>query len=180
MRIFFSILILLSVYACADEKIQPQVNGSSSYEELPAHESWNSKIVFSDDGNIKAVLYTDYLKKYEIQRLTLLDVVKIEFYNSDQKVATTLTSKRGKVDDATRNMIAIENVVAINDSGTVLKTEELMWRNSDQKIVTDRFVSIKSSKEIIEGFGFESDQQLRNYVVFNVTYSATVQGQNQK
>ena len=91
-----------------------------------------------------------------------------------QKKSTTLTSIKGKVDDATRNMYAIDNVIAINDSGTVLKTSELMWRNSDQKIVTDKFVTIKSSKEVIEGYGLESDQQLHNYVIFNVTYSAAV------
>lgn len=50
----------------------------------------------------------------------------------------------------------------------------LKWKNSNEKITTDKFVSIRSSKEIIEGYGLESDQHLHNYVIFNVTYSATV------
>ena len=71
-------------------------------------------------------------------------------------------------------MYAIQNVVAQNDSGVVLKTEELKWRNSDQKIVTDKFVSITTRKEIIEGYGLEADQSLNNYIVFNPTYSASI------
>lgn len=160
--------------SCTEEKVRPVVTSNGPNGEIPVNESWNSKIIFSDEGRIKAMLFADYLKKYELQRVTLLDGVRIDFYDKLQKKSTTLTSNKGKVDDATRNMYAIENVVAINDSGTVLKTSELMWRNSDQKIVTDKFVSIKSSKEIIEGYGLESDQQLHNYVIFNVTYSAAV------
>jgi hypothetical protein len=52
----------------------------------------------------------------------------------------------------------------------VITTEEMMWRNLDKKIVSDKFVRIESPKEIIEGYGFESDQQLRNYVIYNITY----------
>ncbi len=44
------------------------------------------------------------------------------------------------------------------------------WRNSDKKIVSDKFVTITSPKEKIEGYGFESDQHLQNYVVYNITY----------
>lgn len=109
-----------------------------------------------------------------MQKVTMLEGVKIHFYNSEQKVTTTLTSKRGKVDDITMDMYAIDSVVAVNDSGTVLTTQELKWKNSNEKITTDKFVSIRSSKEIIEGYGLESDQHLRNYVIFNVTYSSTV------
>jgi LPS export ABC transporter protein LptC len=168
------ITILFLFISCSEEKIQPQLTKEKVEGEIPSHESWNSKITFSDDGNIKAVLFTNHLKKYETQKVTLLEGVKIDFYDNDQKKASILTSVRGKVDDVNHDMYAIENVVAENDSGTVLKTSELMWRNSDQKIITDKFVSIKSTKEIIEGYGLESDQNLHNYVIFNVTYSATV------
>jgi len=175
--LFISILFLFS---CSEEKIRPESASNNTLGEIPIHESWNSKIIFSDEGRIKAILFSDYLKKYEVQKTTFLEGVKIDFYDSKQKKSTTLTSDKGKVDDVTKNMYAIDNVVAVNDSGTVLKTSELMWRNKDQKIVSDKFVSIKSSKEIIEGYGLESDQQLHNYVIFNVTYSATVSNRNNR
>jgi len=142
--------------------------------EMPSNESWNSKITFTNEGKVKALLYADHLKMFEKQSITLLDGVKIDFYDNNQKQTTTLTSLRGRVDDATQNMYAIDSVVARNDSGVVLKTSQLMWRNKDQKIVTDKFVKITSPKEIIEGYGLESDQRLSNYTIFNITYSTTV------
>ncbi len=172
--------VFLLFLSCTEEKVQPELVQNIANEEIPAHESWNSKIIFTDEGNLKAVLFTDHLKKFEMQKLTFLDGVKIDFYDKQEKVASRLTSLKGKVDDITRDMYAIDSVVAVNDSGTVLRTNELMWRNKDQKIITDKFVSIKSSKEVIEGYGLESDQGLHNYVIFKVTYSATLSKNNNK
>jgi lipopolysaccharide export system protein LptC len=150
--IFFIILTFL--FACSEEKIQPQIEKSIIEGEIPSNESWNSKIMFTDEGRLKAILYSSHLKMFELQKNT-----------------SWLTSLRGKVNDMTKDMYAIDSVVAQNDSGTVLKTSSLMWRNSDQKIVTDKFVTITSPKEVIQGFGLESDQYLENYKIFNVTYS---------
>jgi len=75
------------------------------------------------------------------------------------------------MDEATRNLYAIGNVVATNDSaGIVLRTEELMWKNQEERIVSDKFVKITSPTEVIEGFGFESDRNLKNYTIYRVTY----------
>lgn len=180
MRKNIILLFVLSFLACSEEKIKPQIEKDSIQGEIPIHESWNSKIIFSREGILKAILFTNHLKKYELQKVTLLDGVKVDFYNKEQKKTTTLTSKYGKVDDRTMDMFAIDSVVAVNDSGTVLKTNELMWRNKDQKILTDKFVSIKSPKEIIEGYGFEADQQLNNYVIYNITYSAVLSNKEKK
>lgn len=168
-----AIIILMVLVSCSEEKIQPQIEKSEIKGEIPSNESWKSKITFTDAGKIKAILFTDHLRMYDKQKITFLDGVKIDFYNREQKNTSVLTSLKGKVDDATQNMFAMDSVVARNDSGTVLRTSELMWRNKDQKIVTDKFVTITSPKEIIKGFGFESDQHLSNYVIYNVTYSST-------
>lgn len=180
MKKIIVIFFLILTAACSEEKVQPELVKNIPEGELPSHESWKSKIFFTDEGELKAVLFSDHLRKYERQNVTLLEGVKINFYDKNEKASSVLTSLRGKVDDLTRDMYAIDSVVAVNDSGTVLKTSELKWRNSDQKIVTDKFVSIKSSKEIIEGYGLESDQHLHNYVIFNVTYSATVSNKKNK
>jgi LPS export ABC transporter protein LptC len=171
---FLAPLILISLLiGCDDEKVKPSINTALKVEELPSQESWNSKVFFTDSGKTKAVLYAGHLRMYTAAHETLLDSsVKVEFFNDLEKVATTLTSKRGKVDDITRNLYAIDSVVAVNDSGVTLITQELMWRNDDRKIVSEKFVTILTSIEKIQGYGFESDQSLDNYIIYNVTYVA--------
>ena len=175
MRIFFFIIFsAIILVSCSEEKLKPQIDSSLTGQEMPDQESWNDKIIFTDEGKTKAVLFADHLEKFESRQVTFLDGVKIDFYDDQQKIGSKLTSDSGRVDDATQNMYAIGNVVAVNDSGVTLKTDQLMWRNKDRKIITDRFVTIVSPKEEIRGYGFESDQNLHNYTIFNITYITNI------
>jgi LPS export ABC transporter protein LptC len=168
----FLFISLLFFASCSDEKVKPSVNPSLNVEELPAQESWKATVYFSDSGKTTAILEAGHLRVFNESRETLLDDgVKVDFYNEEGIKTSTLTSKKARVDDETKNLFAIDSVIVVNDSsGTTITTDELMWRNSDKKIISDKFVTIISPKEKIQGYGFESDQHLQNYVIYNITY----------
>lgn len=171
MKILLLFLLSLFLVSCTGKDVKPKVDSSFIVEELPAQESWNATVFFTDSGRTKAILYAGHLRLFNTRKETILDDgVKVEFFNQFEQKTTTLTSKRGRVDERTNDLFAIDSVVAVNDSGIVVKTEELNWRNRDKKIVSDKFVTIESPDEHIEGYGFESDQHLRNYVIYNITY----------
>jgi LPS export ABC transporter protein LptC len=175
MRKLFLYFIIFTIFnSCQDNKIKPRVDESIGSDEIPIQESWNSEIIFTDEGLLKAVLYTDHLQMFEDKKITLLENVKIDFYDENRNITSTLTSKRGRVDDISKDMYAIDSVVAVSDSGVTLITDELIWRSKKQKIASDKFVRIISQTEIIEGYGFESDQHLNNYVIYDITYTADV------
>jgi LPS export ABC transporter protein LptC len=171
MKLLIFLPIILLLIGCDSKEVKPHVDTTISGGELPAQESWNSTVFFTDSGKTRAILYTGHLQVFNMKKETLLDEgLKVEFFNNQEQKTTTLTSKRGRVDEKTNDLYAIDSVVAVNDSGIVVKTDELKWRNKDQKIVSDKFVTIDSPQEHIEGYGFESDQHLRNYVIYNITY----------
>ncbi|MFC2134297.1 LPS export ABC transporter periplasmic protein LptC [Bacteroidota bacterium] len=172
MRLILStISIIVVIFGCSDDAIKPGVDTSLGTKEIPSQESWNAEIYFTEEGKLKAIVFADHLQKFEMKKTTYLEGVKIEFFNSDEEKTSTLSSKFGRVNDTTRDMYAIDSVVAVNDSaGTTLLTEELVWRNKSKKVTTDQFVTLISSKEKIEGYGFESDQSLDNYVIYKITY----------
>ncbi|PID62387.1 MAG: LPS export ABC transporter periplasmic protein LptC [Ignavibacteriae bacterium] len=176
----FKIVLFLSIlflFSCNGKQLKPSIDNSISSSELPDQESRNAKITFTENGKLKAVLYADNIKVIENQREKLLTNLKIDFYNKEEKKTSSLTSKKGRIEDNSQDMYAIENVVAISDSGVVLKTEELIWKNKTRKIVTDKFVRIENNQEITEGYGFESDQNMRNYTIFNITYIKPMENQ---
>ena len=177
--IFFCVFIL-TIAGCPEEKVQPTPSSSINEEDLPSQEGWNSVLYFTENGKIKAILHYNHMRMYEDKRETLLDGVKLDFYNQEGVKTTTLTSLKGRVDDNTKNMWAIDSVVAKNDSGVTLKTQELMWRQKDKKIVSDKFVTIISPKEKIQGYGFESDENLNNYVIYKITYITSIDNTKQK
>lgn len=171
MKYFLLIISFLAIFnRCSDEAIKPEVDNSLGEKEIPTQESWNAEIYFTEDGNLRAIVFADHLQKFENKKVTLLEGVKIDFYNEDKEKTSTLTSKKGKVDDNTRDMFAIDSVVAVSQEGTTLLTDELNWKNNTQKITTDKFVTFTTKTERIEGFGFESDQSLENYVIYKIIY----------
>ncbi|MHB1688515.1 MAG: LPS export ABC transporter periplasmic protein LptC [Ignavibacteriaceae bacterium] len=171
MKIFFLLFIIFSLTGCSGQKVKPAIDASLQVSKLPAQEGWNSTVTFSDSGKTKAILYYGHMRMFDQPAETLLDSsIKVDFFDQSGIKTTTLTALRGKVNNATNDLYAIDSVVAVSDSGVTLKTQELMWRNNDRKIVSDKFVTIVSPKEKIQGYGFESDQNLRNYTIYNITY----------
>jgi LPS export ABC transporter protein LptC len=166
------ILLALALPGC-EEKVQPAVVPLTQGE-MPAQESWNSTVRFSDSSRVKAVLWAGHIAVHPAQRATLLsDSIHVDFYNEAEIHTSVLTARRGKVHDQTENFEAHENVVVISDSGTILRTDSLFWDKVQQKIHTEAFVDIVSPTEHIMGHGMVSDPSLKNYKIFRVTGQRT-------
>jgi LPS export ABC transporter protein LptC len=173
MKIFFLKILLPAIFtsllliSCADKFEPPQTNYKSG--EIPDQESWDSKVIFSDSGNVKAILYANHISVYNNLGYTLIDSgAKVDFYKKGIKVST-LNGKRGKVLDATKDIEIYDDVKVENLEGNVLTTQKLFWNNKLQKVTSDVYVIIKTPKENIEGIGFESDDNLKNYKIYKVT-----------
>ena len=173
-KIIFLLIISLVLISCSDEKLKPKIDQSITSEELPDQESNIATITFTEEGKLKAILYADNIQVSSEKKEKLLRNMKIDFFNDEEKNSSVLTSLHGKIDDNTQDMYAIDSVVAVSDSGVVLTTDELVWKNKSKKIVTDKFVRIVNKDEVIEGYGFESDQNLTNYTIFDITYITSV------
>ncbi len=166
------VLVLASLPGC-EEKIKPAIVPLTQAE-APSQESWKSTVIFSDSGRTTAILWAGYIAVYSAQQYPLLgDSIHVDFFNNQEQHTSLLTARRGKVNDVTRDFEAFVNVVVISDSGTVLRTDSLLWNNAERKIHTDAFVDIVSPTEHIMGQGLVSDQSLKNYKIFKVTGQTT-------
>lgn len=164
-------LCSLLLFACED-KIKPSVSSGLGLD-VPAQESWDAKIIFTDSGKVTGVLHAGHIAMYTDRKYTLLDSnITVDFFNERQEHTSILTAKRGKVNDVTHDFEAHDHVVVISDSGTTLMTEELYWTNGIRKIHSPAFVDITSPKEHLQGQGFESDQSLQHYTILKVTGQA--------
>ena len=172
MRIISFVFLIPMLYGCA-EKIKPSALGGISSASLPAQESWNTTITFTDSGIVKAVVKAGHISAYEHTRITQLDSsVRVDFFDEKGNHSSVLTSRRAQVDEGTNNLEAIGNVIVKSDSGVIVETEKLFWDNPRERIHSQEFVRITSPKEKLQGIGFESDQQLRNYKIFKVSGTA--------
>jgi len=161
------ILSAVGFYSC-EEKLKPTV--VPVHGRLPDQESWNSTIQFSDSGITKGILKAGHALVFNNDNMTYLgDSVRVDFYDDSGRHTSYLTADSGIVNNQTNDLEAIGNVYVHSDSGTSLWTQELFWSNKTQKVTSNLFVRIVSPKETLQGIGFESDRDLRNYKVFNVS-----------
>ena len=161
------VLIILFLCGCENKFAPPKTNLKSG--EIPDQESWNSSVSFSDSGKVKAILRAGHISVYNTKGLTYIDSsAKVDFYKNSI-IVSTLTGKRGKVIDATKDIEIYDSVIVQNNEGNILKTSKLFWNNKLQRVSSDAKVRITTPKEDIEGIGFESDQDLKDYTIYKVT-----------
>lgn len=164
--------IILFFCSCEEEEKLAVSQQIDATETLPDQISWDVTVDFIDSSFTKAVLTAKKALIFEKRKETLLDSgLKVVFFSSETgKRASVLTADSARIDDVTKDMMAMGNVVVISDSNqTRLETELLMWKNKDEKLYSTEYVKITSPDEKLQGYGFESDLNLTNYKIFKVS-----------
>lgn len=69
----------------------------------------------------------------------------------------------------------VGNVRFQNLEGRTLETSLLFWDQKKEKIYSDKFVKIDDNGELITGVGFEAQQDLNRYQMFNTSAELTVE-----
>lgn len=163
--IFIPAILFSLLFISCENKFEPPKTDYKSGE-IPDQESWNSTVIFSDSGKIKAILKAGHISQFNNQGLTLIDSGgTVDFYK-DGEVVSTLTGKKGKVIEPDKDIEMTDSVTVISKEGNIVKTPKMYWHNRTQRVTSDAYVKIKTAKEEIEGIGFESDQNLKNYTIF--------------
>lgn len=68
------------------------------------------------------------------------------------------------------------NVVMVNTERDSFLTEQLFWDQNSRKVYSDSFIHIVRTERIIEGYGFESDQNMLYYTVNRPTAILPTEG----
>ncbi|MBL7998537.1 MAG: LPS export ABC transporter periplasmic protein LptC [Candidatus Kapabacteria bacterium] len=174
--IFLNPLVILFVLGCVmmasscDDETQTKPE-PPKYDISPNNTLWDFSMKFMDGNTVKATLSARRARLYAERNESLVDTnVIAEFYSPYGNRVARLTADSARVDNRTNNMWAYKNVRVVGDSSrTTLETSVLMWDNSRRKLTSDKYVKISRPGELIEGgVGFESDEDLRNYRIYQV------------
>ena len=118
---------------------------------------------------MRAKVRSGHLEKYNEKEFVLLDSnVTVDFFDDKEQHTSVLTSKKAEVDQASNDMKAIGNVVAVSDSGITLYSETLTWNSKDEKLHTKDNIMITTLEEdTLYGVGFESDSDMKNWKILS-------------
>lgn len=133
----------------------------------PDQESWDVTITMTNEGLVRAIVQSGYLKKFQQKNFIFLeDSVTVDFFDQSEIHTTHLTSHSAEINEKSNFMRAIQSVVVKSDSGVTLFTDTLSWDHSKQRIFTDDSVQVVTDKrDTLYGVGFESDVEMKHWKI---------------
>ena len=131
----------------------------------PDQESWDITITMTNEGLVRAIVTSGYLKKFEQKSFVFLeDSVVVDFFDPSEIHTTRLTSERAEINERSNFMRAFQSVVVVSDSGVTLFTDTLSWDHKNKRIFThDNVQVVTEKKDTLYGVGFESDVEMTHW-----------------
>ncbi|RKZ05869.1 LPS export ABC transporter periplasmic protein LptC [bacterium] len=156
-------LVLLATagvfFSCGKENKEemPLVN-----QDLPDQVFSDFSTVESDSGLVKWKLKAPVARVYNSKKLLVTEHPVVDFYDDGGNRTSTLTADKGEYNQETHDLTALGNVVVKTEEGYTLETESLVWVEGLGKIHSEDFVKVTREKDILTGYGLETDPSLKN------------------
>lgn len=102
--------------------------------------------------------------------MTFENGILIYFYDENGEIGSEISSLYA-INNTTKKLITLKNNVIIIDYNKreKIKTDELYWDQNTKKIWSEKFVKIITDDKQLEGYGFETDESIENYVITQPT-----------
>jgi LPS export ABC transporter protein LptC len=175
--LFISGIILFSIGCKSDME---KVNAFASELNLPDQSARNLSVEYTDTGKLQMKFTTPVLEYYanvEEPYYEFPSGIEVFFYDENEEVKSTITSKYSIMNDKTKIWEARDSVVAKNaQTGETLETDQLFWDQTKQIIYSKVFTKITNEDGIYYGEqGFEAAQDLSQYRLLGSSGTVRVQ-----
>ncbi|MBD3180100.1 MAG: LPS export ABC transporter periplasmic protein LptC [Candidatus Latescibacteria bacterium] len=117
----------------------------------------------SDSGKAKWKITAPVARVYSSRDLLVTDNPVIYFYDEEGEITSVVTADKGEIDQKTRDLTAIGNVVVKSREGYLLETESLIWVQQKGRIQTEDYVKFTRDGDVVEGYGFRGYPGLKEF-----------------
>src|SRR5262245_9016886 len=157
-----AVATLVAVVLMGCDQARRAVPGASSGE-LPDQEVSDFVVTETDAGRPEWTMYARSAAMFNARSLVVAQGVRIDFFDEQGKRSSTLTAREGEMHQTRRDMVARGNVILQTTEGTRMSTEVLQFLNQEQRIVSDQLVRVERGGDVLTGYGFESDPELKHF-----------------
>ncbi len=157
------------VLACGKTK-HDVVNLSFDPETMPTMVTENVITLISDSGTMRYKLKADVWQVFDKAREPFWffpEGIYLERFTDDFSVEATVRA------DTAWNYTSMKlwklkgNVFVQNMNGDRFSSEELYWDQMQQIVYSDEYIEIKTGQTELKGYGFESNQEMTDYIIFH-------------
>jgi len=155
--------LLLFTFACSKNELKEPL-----VYEGPLSEAENVELFYSESEKVKVKMIAALVYEYENGDREFPKGIYLEFYNEFENLESTLRANEAyffKKDNTWRGRgnVEVKNV----EKKEQLNTEELFWNPKEEKIYTEKFLTIKQVDQIVSGEGLDAKQDLSHYKITN-------------
>lgn len=169
--ILFILLVFLIILQTACEQV-PLAKIKAMFDEKDAdvEVADSVKFTYKEGEYARAVVTAPKVKRYtkEQSKLEFSNGLLVRFYEALDMISV-LKADYGVNDDAKQLIITSGNVHMENAKNEIMETQELTWNIKTKKVWTDKAIRIKTPDNIINGIGFDADEDFSNYTIRKVT-----------
>lgn len=126
----------------------------------------NMELYYTEDNQVKVKMIAAMVHEFESGDREFPQGIYLEFFDEAGQLESTLRANEAyyfKKENQWRGRGKVE--VKNLEKNEQLNTEELFWKPADQKIFTDKFVTIRQQSDVIYGQGLEAKQDMSEYVI---------------
>ncbi len=170
-QIGFVLLLLLFSVACQQEKdkeSQKEQLEEAKEIDIRAMMTRDVTTLISDSGVTQYRITTPQWEVYERSskpRWYFPEGLHVEKFDSLYQADASIKADTGYFFTDKKLWRLVDNVQVVNQLGDQIETQELFWDQRNKKIYSDKFIQIKKEESIIEGYGFESNESMTQYVI---------------
>lgn len=170
-----SIGLVLAIFfgACSSrpERVE-QSAMSAAREELPVLITDSVKTLISDSGVTRYRIETPEWLVFDKTEKPYQEFPKgiyLEQFDQELSVQASLKADYAYYDEQAQIWTLRGNVHALNREGEQFDTPELNWSQQDKRVYSDTSILITREKSIIEGVGFDSNEEMTKYTILHPT-----------
>lgn len=158
--------MILGAWGCRQERGSFVANVEG--ENVPTMTTHDVSTFISDSGYTRYHITTDLWQMFEDAQEPFWRFpsgLELEQYDQNLRPAANVVCDSATYLSRRRIWQLDGNVVMVNTLRDSFLTQQLFWDQNRQKVYSDSFIHIVRSDRIIEGYGFESNQNMTAYTV---------------
>lgn len=162
---YFIIALLFLTIACDPaEQTKPLIY------EGPVREMEDIEINHTESGVIKLKMKAPVYHLFLNEDEAFPEGIDLQFYDEEGNLSSTLHANEAFYSKSKAEWHGKGNVEVKNmQKNEQLNTEELFWKPGEQKIYTDKFVTIRQQNDVIYGEGLDAKEDLSDYRIHKVS-----------
>lgn len=130
----------------------------------PSSEATNATTEFLSGSVVTTRLRSGRIVQFAERDSAWAYVLHADFFDSTGNHTSTLTADSALVREGQRLMEGFGTVRVVTTKGTTLDAPHLQWNDLDRTVSTDSFVVVTRGRDVMSGYGFQSDPELTRIV----------------